>query len=82
MFLLLCCSLELLTTRLKIKISFIRCQCSSCEYLLLLVSLMLPVPLLHVAGYSPLDDFPTDSGGPAQGGRTQQDFSLAWLEAV
>ncbi len=62
--------LLLLTTRQKIKISFILCQCSNFESLLLLVSLMLPVSLLHVAGCSTFGDIPTDSSGPATGTST------------
>jgi hypothetical protein len=35
------------------------------EFLLLLLSLILPASLLHIAGFSTVTDFPTDSGGPA-----------------
>jgi hypothetical protein len=37
--------------------------CGSCEFLPLLPSLMLPVSLLHVAGFSSVADFPNDSCG-------------------
>jgi hypothetical protein len=40
-------------------------QYSSCEFLLLLLSLMLLASLLHIAGFSTVADFPTNSGGSA-----------------
>ncbi len=35
------------------------------EFLLLLLSLILPASLIHIAGFSSVADFPSDSGGSA-----------------